>query len=138
MGVVATFFIALITIYFLVNILIPFCTYIGENISKSIKKIPKTTVKVEDIKKIHFLKNNTFLKVNKSKVYLFVISSSLLFILTNPSLNNFREHEGVNSRDEQVQKVYNFLIFSVYKNVATDKSYVGFLLNFIEIKDKKV
>lgn len=61
----------------------------------------------------------------------------LLFVLLNPSMNQFKEFLGKEKISSDCRRVNNFLVYSIYENENTDQ-YVGILSNFIQLRQKIV
>lgn len=54
-----------------------------------------------------------------------IIGILLILTISNPSLKDFKEHEG----SSDVTRKYDFVIFSIYYD---GENYVGILFNFIK------
>lgn len=76
------------------------------------------------------------------KGWLITISVLVLFVFTNPRLNDFKEFRGlsVENNYEEVHKVANFFLFSTYSDYRSNEEvrYIGFLSNFIPLRDREV
>ena len=63
-----------------------------------------------------------------------VIVVIIIIIILNPSYTDFKEYTGLLGKDTNyLHKKNNFLIFSIYENAKYKKTYLGVLMNFIDI-----
>ena len=65
----------------------------------------------------------------KKKVLYLLGGITMLFIITNPSINSFKEHLGKTSANGMSRK-YNFFLFSIYR---AHYDYLGIAGNFFEL-----
>ncbi len=73
------------------------------------------------------------------KIWMVIFSILLFLIITNPSLQNFKEYKGIEPEaqyDKAVRRNYNFILFSIYQQsngegLYYDNYYLGIAANFI-------
>ncbi|RKR83103.1 hypothetical protein BDD43_3304 [Mucilaginibacter gracilis] len=60
----------------------------------------------------------------------------LLFIITNPTIKDFKEHLGV-SKYEGLYRNHNFFIFSIYGEYDTSEYWIAIAGNFFGVEENK-
>ncbi len=68
------------------------------------------------------------------KILIGAVGVICFFVITNPSIRSFKEHQGKSSLAGLVRK-YDFFIFSIYYDRA---NYLGIAGNFFQIKESDI
>ncbi|MGI8582376.1 MAG: hypothetical protein ACR2KX_09270, partial [Chitinophagaceae bacterium] len=67
-------------------------------------------------------------------VWRIIIVVVIIIIILNPSYTDFKEYTGLLGKDTHyLHKKNNFLLFSIYEDAKYKKTYLGVLMNFIDI-----
>ena len=71
------------------------------------------------------------------KIGVAILLIAVFLSLTNPSIKSFKNYCGTNTY-KGLKKENDFLLFSIYFDEYNEKRYTAFLLNFFEVKKKKL